>query len=197
MALSKERRIVIIIFFIATFIAIIFYWLLPEKERTILNGFTLFGTMLSIVGIGITYFQIKSVSRQGEETKIAIDESLLRINQIVSVADLSKAVKIIQEIQSFILHEKQEVILIRMKDLKLILIQLKYNKELIDYTKNAIYTQNITDLGSNISNLQDLIMGNKKGFNFSALNKNLEHLITTLSEFENKLKYKDYDTRKL
>lgn len=197
MALSKERRIVIIIFFIATIIANIFYRLLPVTERTILNGFTLFGTMLSIVGIGITYFQIKSVSRQGEETKIAIDESLLRINQIVSVADLSKAVKIIQEIQSFILHEKQEVILIRMKDLKLILIQLKYNKELIDYTKNAIYTQNITDLGSNISNLQDLIMGNKKGFNFSALNKNLEHLITTLSEFENKLKYKDYDTRKL
>ncbi len=197
MTLSKERNIGIIIILTGTFIAAIFFWLMPDKERTILNGFTIIGTMLSIVGIGITYFQIKSVSRQGEETKIAINESLLRINQILSVADLSKSVKIIQEIQSFILNDKQELILIRMKDLKSILIQLKFNKELVEYTKNAIYNQNITDLGSNISNLQDLLMGNKKGFNFSALNKNLEHLTTTLSEFENKLKYIDYDTGKL
>lgn len=82
----------------------------------------------------------------------------------------------------------------RMKDLKSILIQVKYNDDLLEYTNNGLYNQNITDLGSDINNLHDLITGIKKGVNFSRLNQNLENLATTLTEFENKLKYKEYDT---
>lgn len=175
-------------------IGIVFFYL-PDDDKTIVNSFTLFGTFLSLFGLAIAYIQIQSINKTSEQTKLAIEKSLQRINQILSVSELSKATKTIQEVQSFILQNKHEIALMRMKDLKSILIQVKYNEDLLEYTDNGLYNQNITDLGSDITNLHDLITGNKKGLNFSRLNQNLENLGTTLTEFENKLKYKDYDTR--
>lgn len=194
MDFNKDRKRVIILFIFGTLImGIIFYWL-PESDKSIANAFTLFGTFFSLFGLAIAYIQIQSINTTSKQTKIAVDKSLLRINQVLSVSELSKANKTIQEIQSFLLHQKHEIALMRMKDLKSILIQVKYNEDLAEYTNNGIYNQNITDLGSDINNLHDLIIGNKKGVNFSRLNQNLENLATTLTEFENKLKYKEHDT---
>lgn len=194
MELSKGRLRVIIIFIIGTVIMGIIFYYLPNSDKSIVNAFTLFGTFFSLFGLAVAYIQIQSINRTSKLTKLAIDKSLVRINQVLSVSELSKANKIIQEIQSFIIHQKHEIALMRMKDLKSILIQVKYNGDLSEYTNNGIYNKNITDLGSDINNLHDLIIGNKKGVNFSRLNQNLENLATTLTEFENKLKYKEYDT---
>lgn len=171
----------------------VFYWL-PDKDKTVVNAFTLFGTFFSLFGLAVAYIQIQNIKKTSQQTKLAVEKSLLRINQVLSVSELSKANKTIQEIQSFLLHQKHEIALMRMKDLKSILIQVKYNEDLSEYTNNGLYNQNITDLGSDLNNLHDLIIGNKKGVNFSKLNQNLENLATTLTEFENKLKYKEYDT---
>jgi hypothetical protein len=174
-------------------ISILFY-LLEDKDKTTVNGFTLFGTYFSLYGLAIAYLQIQSINQTSRQTKIAVEKSLLRITQVLSVSDLSRANKTIQEIQSFIIQEKYEIALMRMKDLKGILIQVKYNEELVEYTSDYVYNQNVTDLGNDINNLHDLIVGTKKGLNFSRLNQNLENIATTLTEFENKLKYKGYDT---
>lgn len=194
MDLNKDRIRVITIFTIGTLIMCgVFNWL-PGNDKTIVNAFTLFGTFFSLFGLAVAYIQIQSIGKTSKQTKLAVEKSLLRINQVLSVSELSKANKTIQEIQSFLLHQKHEIALMRMKDLKSILIQVKYNDDLTEYTNNGVYNQNITDLGSNINNLHDLIIGNKKGVNFSRLNQNLEHLATTLTDFENKLKFKEYDS---
>lgn len=141
----------------------------------------------------LAYEQILSLKKSSEETKLAVIESLNRIDQILSVSELSKANKIIQEIQTSNSNSKHEISLLRMRDLKNILIQIKYNKDLNDYTETGLYNQNITDLSIDINNLNDLIIGKKKGINSSKLNSNLEDLATTLSEFENKLKFERND----
>jgi hypothetical protein len=194
MDLSKDRIRVIIIFTIGTLIMVGVFYFLSDKDKTVVNAFTLFGTFFSLFGLAVAYIQIQSINKTSQQTKLAIEKSLLRINQVLSVSELSKANKTIQEIQSFLLHQKYEIALMRMKDLKSILIQVKYNEDLSEYTKNGLYNQNITDLGSDLNNLHDLIIGTKKGVSFSRLNQNLENLATTLTEFENKLKYKEYDT---
>lgn len=194
MKLTKERIIVVASFIIGTLIMSLIFYYLPIKDKTVVNAFTLFGTFFSLFGLAVAYIQIHSISQTSKQTKIAVEKSLLRINQVLSVSELSKANKTIQEIQSFIIHQKHEIALMRMKDLKAILIQVKYNEDLFEYTNNGVYNQNITDLGSDINNIHDLIVGNKKGLNFSKLNQNLENLATTLTDFENKLKYKEHDT---
>lgn len=190
---NPERIWAIIGFIIGTMIVGIIFYFMPVSEKTVVNAFTLFGTFLSLFGLGIAYLQIHSINTTSKQTKTAVEKSLLRINQVLSVSDLSKANKTIQEIQGFIITEKHEIALMRMRDLKSILIQVKYNNDLTEYTDNGVYNQNITDLGSDINSLHDLILSNKKGVNFSKMNQNLENIATVLTDFENKLKYKEHD----
>ena len=126
-------------------------------------------------------------------TKNAVDSSMQRINQVLSVSEISRAVKVAQEIQTSILNSKDEVALIRMKDLKHILIQVKYNQRLLEFTTNESYVQHITDLSIDINNINDCLIGKKKGVNYSKINQKLENLATVLSEFENRLKYEKHD----
>jgi len=194
MKLYKYKIGAIIIFIVGTLIMGIVFFSLPNEDQTVINVFTLFGTFFSLFGLAMAYIQIHSINKTSKLTKLAVEKSLLRINQVLSVSELSKANKIIQEIQSYLTNNKHELALLRMKDLKSILIQIKYNDDLTEYTNNSVYNQNITDMGSDINNLHDSIIGNKKGVNFSRLNQNLESLATILAEFENKLKYKKYGT---
>jgi hypothetical protein len=189
MNLSDSQKKTILVFGLGTIAVLCLFYFLESKDKTLVNFFTLFGTFASLFGLWLAYMQILSLKISNDATKLAVDKSLNRINQVLSVSELSKANKIIQEIQSSNINNKHELSLLRMKDLKHILIQIKFNTELNIYTETNTYNKNITDLSIDISNLNDFILGTKRGVNFSKLNSNLEELSTTLSEFENKLKF--------
>ena len=190
----NNKIIIIIVFIIGTFVISILYSSLKSELKNLVNFFTLFGTFATLFGLWLAYLQIQSIKQTSIQTKEAVDKSLVRINQVLSISEISKASKIIQEIQNSILHEKNELALLRMKDLKQILIQIKYNPDLTEFTNNGGYIQNINDLSIDINNINDFVIGYKKGVNFSKINQNLEKLATILSDFENKLKFEKHDT---
>jgi hypothetical protein len=170
-------------------VGLLYFVFFDQKDQNMINGITVLGTYLSLLGIVISYFQIKSVKDINEKTKTAIEKSLQRLNQLVVVADLSKAIKIIEEIQQFILQKNYAIVLIRMKDLKSILIQAKHNEEankLIEYESFCI---NLNELIVDIKNMHEFTTGYKKtSLNFSKIANHLEDLSTTLTAFEHKLK---------
>jgi hypothetical protein len=170
-------------------VGLLYFVFFDQKDQNMINGITVLGTYLSLLGIVISYFQIKSVKDINEKTKTAIEKSLQRLNQLVVVADLSKAIKIIDEIQQYIVHEYYQIALIRMKDLKSILIQAKHNEEankLIEYESFCI---NLNELIVDIKNMHEFTTGYKKtSLNFSKIANHLEDLSTTLTAFEHKLK---------
>jgi hypothetical protein len=170
-------------------VGLLYFVFFDQKDQNMINGITVLGTYLSLLGIVISYFQIKSVKDINEKTKTAIEISLQRLNQLVVVADLSKAIKIIEEIQQFIQQKNYAIVLIRMKDLKSILIQAKHNEEankLIEYESFCI---NLNELIVDIKNMHEFTTGYKKtNLNFSKITNHLEDLSTTLTAFEHKLK---------
>lgn len=170
-------------------VGLLYFVFFDQKDQNMINGITVLGTYLSLLGIVISYFQIKSVKDINEKTKTAIEKSLQRLNQLVVVADLSKAIKIIEEIQQFIQQKNYAIVLIRMKDLKSILIQAKHNEEankLIEYESFCI---NLNELIVDIKNMHEFTTGYKKtNLNFSKIANHLEDLSTTLTAFEHKLK---------
>lgn len=194
MKLTNNQWYALITFIISLVITYIIYYNLEEEQKNIINLFSIFGTSASLYGLYLAYNQIQGIKETTELTKNAVDKSVVRINQVLSVSEISKASKIIQEIQVSITHNKSELALLRMKDLKQILIQVKYNSELLHFTQNDSYNQNITDLSIDINNVSDLVIEKKKGVNFSKVNQNLEVISTLLSEFENKLKFGNHDT---
>jgi len=192
--LNSRRQLVIPIFVVGLVLMILLFLFLRPTERTILNFFTLFGTFATLFGLWIAYQQIQSIKETTQKTKQAVEQSLSRITQILSVSDLSKATKIIHEIQNYNLHQQNESALMRMKDLKAILISVKYNNELCILTSVVNYSQLITDLSIDINNINDFLLGNKKGVNYSKINQNLTAIENVFSEFENKLKFGHHDT---
>ena len=147
MRLLQYRHITKIYFIFGLLVAsIVFIVVIEPKDQNIINGITVFGTYLSLFGIIISYLQIKSFKVINEETKVAIKESLQRLNQLVVVADLSKAVKIIEEIQQFIQQHNYPVVLIRMKDLKSILIQAAHNDEANKLEEYDSFCGNLNEL---------------------------------------------------
>jgi hypothetical protein len=170
-------------------VGLLYFVFFDQKDQNMINGITVLGTYLSLLGIVISYFQIKSVKDINEKTKTAIEKSLQRLNQLVVVADLSKAIKIIEEIQQFIQQKNYAIVLIRIKDLKSILIQAKHNEEankLIEYESFCI---NLNELIVDIKNMHEFTTGYKKtSLNFSKIANHLEDLSTTLTAFEHKLK---------
>ena len=194
MKLTNSQLYALILFVISIGATYIVYGNLEKELKNIINLFSIFGTLASVYGIYLAYLQIQGIKETTQSTREAVDKSVIRINQVLSISEISKASKVIQEIQVSIIHNKNELALIRMRDLKQILIQAKYNGELLYFTQNESYNQNITDLSIDINNISDLVLEKKKGVNFSKVNQNLEAISTLLSEFENKLKFGNYDT---
>lgn len=191
MKLSNIQKVTILFFIIGLLVIIILYYNLNETQKNTVNFISIFGTFLSFFGIVFAFLQLENLKEINNNTNIEVKKSLNRVNDILSISELSKGVKIIQEIQTSIHNEKYELSLIRMKDLKYILIQTKHNPKLIELTKKNEYEDSIIDLSIDINNISDSLLKTKKTVNYLKVNSNLEGLSTKISELENKLKFKE------
>jgi CRISPR/Cas system CMR-associated protein Cmr5 small subunit len=106
----------------------IFYFIIPVEDRSVVNGFTVFGTSLSLVGILIAYLQINSVKKINNQIKEEIDNSISKKDTLLSVSDLQKAIQFIHYINDKINCGKYELVHLRMNDLKTILIEIRDKK---------------------------------------------------------------------
>lgn len=182
------------IFFICGLLltSIIFY-IIPNQEKTILNYITYFGTFTSIFGLIMTYAQILSIKEIAEETKIKVENSLNKTFKILTISELSKSIKLVQEVQTYLSHNKLESAVIRLKDLKSILILLKYNTSIDSFTKTSEYTQYLTNISINVTNLTQHIIGTKIGVNANKIISNLEDIENYLGEIEGHLKFENHE----
>ena len=191
--MRKRRNILTVFVFLIGIIGVYILLLsFPDEEKTTVNVFTLFGTYTSTFGLIIACIQIFSLKKISEITKTEIQKTQKRISQIISVSELSKANKIIQEIQHFIVTEKNEMGLLRMRDLKEIMIQAKCSYDLHKFTESNEYNEIIQRLSDDLNNLSEFIRVKKK-MNFTVLNKNLEKISTSILNYENNLKSNGYD----
>jgi hypothetical protein len=165
------------------------YSKLPGWDKTVINLFSLLGTYLSVFGLIVAYLQIRSIKAVAESTNRAVLDTTKKITQLLSVADLAKAIKIVHEVQNYLMQKKLEPALIRLRDLKATLIQMKYNSDLDSLTNLEDYQSMINDVSIDLGNLHNDITAVKAGIDISKVNSNLERVETTLTIFENKLKY--------
>jgi len=184
---NNQWIIIILCLFCIIGVPVIYKYVLSDNEQTTINFISLCGTFVSLIGLFITYIQVISLKQATEKTKLEIDNTLNRVNQIISISELSKGSKIIHEIQSANRSSNYELSLIRMQDLKAILIQVK-NQQNEDLIKDKFKTA-IKNLGIDIGAYDALLTKQKTGIDITKVNSNLEKLSTTLIEFENKLKF--------
>lgn len=182
------------IFYIAGLLLVSFiFYFFPEKQKSLMNYISYFGTYTSIFGIMITYTQILSVKEISEDTKLKVENSLQKTFKILTISELSKSIKLVQEIQNYLLNNKLESAIIRLKDLKNTLIQLKHNNNLDEYTKSSLYSTYLTNISINTNNLNQHIIGSKTGVNINKIVSNLEDIENHLGEIEGHLKFNSHE----
>lgn len=160
-----------------------------RDKLNIITYISIVGSYASLFGIWVSYLQIRSVKEISKITQQSIEQNISEVNQYLSYSDISKTIKIICEIENYILISKLEPALIRMRDLKLSLIQISQNGRLIkEIEKQKLLKAHITNLGIDIANINEYIM-NQHQLDFKVIHQNLENATTYLAELESKLKY--------
>jgi len=182
------KTISILLLIIGALGALIVLLLIPPEQRDLLDYITVIGTFASVFGLIIAYLQILSLKDTSKTIQDAVKNSNHRLNTLLSVSELAKSKKLIEEIQIMIQHDNYGGALIRMKDLKELLIQNKYNSDLQATTKGKEYRKIILDTGIDINTLNDFVLKVKEKINKVEIIRNLETTRTKIIEFENELK---------
>jgi len=187
--MTKERRSTVIAFIVGLSIVVIFFFkIIAIGEQTIINFLSVLGTYVSIFGLVVAYIQISSVKRIAKLTEEKVQETKEKMNLILSVSDISKAIKVAEEAQIFLKHESYQSAFLRLKDLKSVIIQASMIPTLNQFSSTDDYLGLKSKLFDDINNLSDFISGHKKKINFSIINSDLEQISSILIEFENHLK---------
>lgn len=172
-----------------TLTSVIYYF--SEDEKSTINYLAYFGTFTTIYGLLITYAQIVGIREQSILTDLKVEESLNRTHKILSISKLSKSIKLVQEIQGYLRHSKLESAVIRLKDLKNILIQLKYNNGIDEFINSDQHKDCLTNISVNTNNINQQLAGTKTGINVRKIISDLEIAENHLVEIEGHLKYKE------
>ena len=183
---------------------VIFYYL-PNKERTLINLIGVIGFLLSILGIIIAYFQIMSVKEISKYTQEQVQQTQERLEQKIRethekikenitihsnlhmISDLSAKGAMINEIQGYLREDNIKMSAIRMKDLKVVLIDLQSQPRYSALTKKEDFKSAVGNFHVNLDNLQKQHFRNGK-IDLGKINKDLEDLSSIFLSVEHKLK---------
>ncbi len=192
--MGRYQLIAIIIVLVGIIAFIICINFLPEEQRILVNYITIIGTITSVVGLILVYFQVRSLRDTTKETEKAVKESLKKTNQFISIADLSRAVRIVAEIQDSIRRRDYRLAQLRMRDLRDGLVQLEnivsaeFPQETRTYKIHLEeFNVDLTSLNAYFSEKDEI---NRAGFN-NIIN-NLEKMSTLLNHYEGRLKFRNY-----
>lgn len=160
------------------------------------NYISVIGSIASLYGIWVAYQQIKSVGEIAEKTQTAVNSKLSELNSHLTFADLSRIHSMGKEIQAYMQSSKYEVALVRLRDFKEELVQLKQNEKLFKEDQLSRLNSSVIDLGIDITNLSANYK-KKDQISNETIHEHLDDALSLLAEIEGILKYKNYDTGKI
>ncbi len=182
--MKNYRLFSIFLHFVILALTIFVFSKLKTEEKTILNYASILGTSLSLSGLVLAYFQIMSIKQANRHAISAVESSLAKINQILSVSDISKCIKNIDEIQNYIIAKNIPLALLRMKDIRGVIIGVKHNEKLKHITNKKEYTSLLTTFEIDTDNINGYIDDPSRNINFVKITNNLDKLAIKLTEIE-------------
>ncbi len=146
------------------------------------------GSVASFLGLVIALLQIKSVKEITVATQQAIVETRDRLIINISISELGKAFKLIEEIQTYLGNGKYDAAYIRLKDLRILLVQFGGNARFLQITGRENHENLLKNIGVHIINLYDAVF-RAKIIRIGVVNQTLENVVGILVAFENELKF--------
>lgn len=154
-----------------------------------LDIFSAVGSVASLFGLAIAIIQIDSVKKTTEATKFAVEETRKQLLINISIADVARAIKLIEQIQVQIGGKKYELAHLRMQDLRASLLQFRGHERFKESTVDADFNAILKNVSIHIINLFNAIYTKEKDINIAVINQTLEDTAKVLVTFEDHLKF--------
>lgn len=154
---------------------------------------SLAGSIASIVGILFAIYQILKIKSNTEITRISVERTRHDIERIFSIADITKSNETIKLIQDSIATAKYEIALIRLQELKLMIIEFKEIPLLDVGNFKSRISELIITLGIDIISLHNCVISSDTRFRPKVVLEHLETVSEMLTEIKAKLKYSNYE----
>lgn len=148
------------------------------------------GTLASVFGILIVFLQILVLNSLSQSTKSATEKLKNDIYLFLIASDISKTIKIVQEIQSYNRIRKFELAIMRMQELKHDLMKIKNNEMIKDFVKSETISDFVSALSIDINGIEKCLNSKSISINSSKLNGSLELIGNELIDLDTKLKNK-------
>lgn len=183
MNLLRNRRFWLVLGFLLLIIAAILFTLKWQVAGTILSAI---GSIASLYAIIEAFFRIKSIDKETQSIKTALDNKVKSLNLKETTEQINKNIQIVSRIQDFIRIRNHEAAVVLMEQLLLFLQFLKCNPTTEEEVATEIQKY-IRALNSDIRNLR-LVFGDEvaeTGLNYALLTKHftdLEDYLTLISQ---------------
>lgn len=142
------------------------------------------GGVASVIGLLIVFFQVKTVKNISLETKNSIFK-------LISLSDVTKSIKLIQEIQNYNRLLKFEIVFIKLQELKHYLIEYKSDEHFVNLGMDKKIKRFLVDIDINIQELEGYMNSNnntKNEMDITKVNILLEQVSNLLIESQSYIK---------
>jgi hypothetical protein len=165
-------------------LSVLFY----RQGRTLPEILAIVGSVASLFGLLIAIMQILAVKKVADATHAAVNETRARLVSRISLADVAKATRIVEQIMTHLMNKKLELAHLRLQDLREMLMQFRAGSFLNGET-TAQYDQLLTNVGIHSENLFSAIYKDKS-IDVRVINHTLQCIVEILVKAENELTYR-------
>jgi hypothetical protein len=111
------------------------------------------GSIASLVGVAVALVQLHSIKQTSEATEKAVRDTHQALINTLTVSDVSKALRLVEEVQAYAGESKHESARLRLQDLHHLLIQFKNDDDLQCLIDQEKYAHLLTTVGIDLHNL--------------------------------------------
>ena len=147
------------------------------------------GSVASVYAILIAIWQSRKAQNAAEAAESAANRKSKEIDKFMSFANISRHIEIANSISPFLAAKQYEAAIIKIDQLKELLVELKENRELSSEDRKSAQ-MNVIKLGSDIFSLRKQLMG-YKSLDEDVLIVHISNVNTFLQEISAKLKKKE------
>ena len=150
---------------------------------------TIVSSLITLIGFIIAIIQIMKTKKISKDAYSAASEANSAIKNTIVIADLGSIIKSIQELQSDLLNEKNDVAYLHTKALIHSLIEIRQLINPSENDKRVIITEIITQLGGILRRQLETSINKKEKIDIFKINQKLSEFEITLSELFVKIKF--------
>lgn len=146
-------------------------------------------SVAGIFGLPLVLIQLYAVKRVANAAAEAARDTAARLDLAISIADVVRATKMIEQVQSYAGDAKYELARSRLQDVRTVLLQLGTHPNFNSIVEEQNYNRLVGKVGVDLNNLYAVIYDPDQRFDAEKMSRTLESIVATLVKFEHRMKF--------